>query len=186
MSDKRAEIEAVAREHVQRSGLRELSFRTIAEEVGVKSASVHYYFPEKRDLTASLIESYSRDFLQRLDEISARGAPLRAELMAFVDLFEQAAVGDRVCLCGMLAAELSALDETNRALLARFFERVEAWLVGRLKRSRDALGLKLPPARLAAVIMSGLEGALLLDRVHGAGRHLDAQRQWIAGAVADR
>jgi TetR/AcrR family transcriptional repressor of nem operon len=106
--------------------------------------------------------------------------------MAFVDLFEQAAAGDRVCLCGMLAAELSALDDRNRALLARFFELVEAWLVGRLKRSRDALGLKLPPAKLAAVILSGLEGALLLDRVHRAGQHLDAQRQWIAGVVAGR
>jgi hypothetical protein len=33
-------------------------------------------------------------------------------------------------------------------------------------------------------MMSGLEGALLLDRAHGAGRHLRAQRQWIASLVA--
>ena len=185
VSDKRAEIESIARDRVQRSGLRELSFRTLAEDVGVKSSSVHYYFPEKGDLTAALIETYSHEFLGRLDQIAGRGDSLKAELLAFVDLFEQAAAGDRLCLCGMLAAELSALDDASRALLARFFERSETWLSVRLKRRRGATWLKLPPVQLAAVIMAGLEGALLLDRVHGAGVHLNAQRQWIVSAVAE-
>ena len=35
---------------VQKAGLSHLSFRTLASDAGIKSSSVHYYFPEKTDL----------------------------------------------------------------------------------------------------------------------------------------
>lgn len=183
MSDKRSELEALALAKVQRSGLRDLSFRTLADEVGVKSSSVHYYFPQKGDLTATLIDNYSKRFMQRLQQVSDGAGTLRRKLMAFVDLFEEAAANDKLCLCGMLAAELSALDDECRSLLELFFKHSEAWLAGVLKEHKAEVTSMLPPARLAAVMMSGLEGALLLDRVHGAGGHLQAQRQLVSSFV---
>jgi TetR/AcrR family transcriptional repressor of nem operon len=184
MSDKRSELESLARDKVQRAGLRELSFRALADEAGVKSSSVHYYFPEKGDLTATLIRNYSDEFMQRLDRISAYNGGLRAKLMGFVDLFEEAAADDRLCLCGMLAAELSALDDECRLLLESFFRDSERWLAGLLKVQRSDVVSPLPPAKLAAAMISGLEGALLLDRVHRAGLHLQAQRQLISSIVS--
>ena len=184
MSEKRNELEALAREKVQRSGLRDLSFRTLADEVGVKSSSVHYYFPEKGDLTAALIGNYSRDFMQRLTAVSAGESTLGLKLMAFVNLFEEAAANDKLCLCGMLAAELSALDDECRSLLERFFKHSEEWLFGVLNEHKADVANPLPLDKLAAVMMSGLEGALLLDRVHGAGTHLQAQRQLISSFVS--
>jgi len=56
MTDKRTEIETAATEAVQRSGLNNVSFRTLADSVGVKSSSVHYYFAEKSDLANAIIE----------------------------------------------------------------------------------------------------------------------------------
>jgi TetR/AcrR family transcriptional regulator, transcriptional repressor for nem operon len=179
MSDKRNELQTLAQAIVQRSGLRELSFRQLAEQAGVKSSSVHYYFPEKHDLTAALISSYSQAFAQQLQAIDNTEPTLRRKLMAFVNLFEEAAVNDRLCLCGMLAAELSSLDTACRDLLETFFKHTEGWLGQVLKHHQAELVNPLPPDRLAAVLMSGLEGALLLDRVHGAGTHLQAQRQLI-------
>jgi TetR/AcrR family transcriptional regulator, transcriptional repressor for nem operon len=183
MSDKRSELEALALSKVQRAGLRDLSFRTLADEVGIKSSSVHYYFPEKSDLTATLIDNYSKQFMQRLQQLSDGRGALRGKLMAFVDLFEDAAANDKLCLCGMLAAELTALDDECRSLLSLFFKHSEAWLTGVLKEHKADVASSLPPAKLAAVMMSGLEGALLLDRVHGAGVHLQAQRQLISSFV---
>ena len=43
--------------------------------------------------------------------------------------------------------------------------------------------LLLAPALVARVIVSGLEGALLLDRVDGGQQRLDAQRRLIAELV---
>jgi TetR/AcrR family transcriptional regulator, transcriptional repressor for nem operon len=184
MTDKRSELEALALAKVQHSGLRDLSFRTLADEVGVKSSSVHYYFPEKGDLTAALISTYSSSFMQRLQQVSDSRGALRSKLMAFVDLFEEAAVNDRLCLCGMLAAELSALDDECRSLLQLFFKNSEAWLVAVLKAHKAEVASTLPPVKLAAVMMSGLEGALLLDRAHGAGMHLQAQRQLVLSFIS--
>ena len=179
MPNKRTELQTLAQAIVQRSGLRELSFRQLAEQTGVKSSSVHYYFPEKHDLTAVLIISYSEAFAQRLTAIADKPATLRRKLSAFTDLFEEAAQDDKLCLCGMLAAEMSSLDEHCRSLLRGFFEQAEAWLAKILKQHKGELLNPMPINQLAAVLMSGLEGALLLDRVHGAGNHLQAQRQLI-------
>ena len=183
MADTRSELEALALARIQRSGVRDLSFRTLADEVGVKSSSVHYHVPEKGDLTAALIGAYTERFVARLEQISAQSGVLRAKLMAFVDLFEEAAASDKLCLCGMLAAELFALDDRCRGLLELFFKQSEDWLAKLLKAHKAELSSSLGSASLASVIMSGLEGALLVDRAHGAGRHLRAQRQWIASLV---
>jgi len=59
MTDKRDHLQQLAQVHVQRGGLKGLSFRTLADEAGIKSSSVHYYFPEKADLAAALIERYA-------------------------------------------------------------------------------------------------------------------------------
>jgi TetR/AcrR family transcriptional repressor of nem operon len=180
MPDKRTELQTLAQAIIQRSGLRTLSFRQLAEQAGVKSSSVHYHFPEKNDLTAVLIASYSQAFAQRLLAIDQAEPNLRRKLLAFVGLFEEAAQDDKLCLCGMLAAEMSVLDETCRSLLRDFFKHSEDWLVRMLKRHKSELLVALSPGRLAAVLMSGLEGALLLDRVHRPGNHLLAQRQLIS------
>ena len=58
MSDKKTQLESAATNSIQRTGLKDLSFRRLADEVGIKSASVHYYFPGKADLANSLIEKY--------------------------------------------------------------------------------------------------------------------------------
>ncbi len=67
MTEKREKLENAALESAQRRGMNGLSFRTLADEVGIKSSSVHYYFPEKSDLTRNLIERYTQNFLASVD-----------------------------------------------------------------------------------------------------------------------
>lgn len=186
MSGVRKQLEALAQTLVQRSGLRELSFRQLADQTGIKSSSVHYYFPEKNDLTAALIKTYSQAFAARLQAIDDAEATLRRKLLAFVDLFAEAAADDRLCLCGMLAAELTSLDSDCRALLDAFFKDSEGWLAGVLKRHKNEVLAALPANKLAAAVMSGLEGALLLDRVDGSGSHLQAQRLLVTSFTLGR
>ena len=53
-NDTRQTIMNAARATVQARGYNALSFRELAKEVGIKSASIHYYFPTKGDLGAAL------------------------------------------------------------------------------------------------------------------------------------
>ena len=176
MSAKRQELETIAADFVQRAGLHNLSFRTLANEVGVKSSSVHYYFPEKSALASALITNYSSQLRQRLKEIGESKGTLEEKLKQFIDIFEAVIDSGKLCLCGIMAAEVSTLDEDNRTLLTSYFVESEDWLNAQLEAERDQLYCDLDPSIIAKVVMSGLEGAILIDRVEGGKTRLQAQR----------
>jgi TetR/AcrR family transcriptional regulator, transcriptional repressor for nem operon len=183
MSNKRLELERVASDLVHRSGMSELSFRTLAEHVGVKSSSVHYYFPEKNDLIVALIKNYTEGFIDQLHDTSSRDVTLKEKLMAFIGIFESATADHKLCLCGMLAAEVSSLDGRSRLLLGAFFKLGERWLSTVFKQHIDELVVTIKPESLAMAVMSGLEGAILLDRVLKDQRHLRSQKQLVTSLI---
>ncbi len=177
-SPKREQLTQVALTAVQTSGLKGLSFRTLADEVGVKSSSVHYHFPEKADLAYNLIQRYSEAFAQRLREIADdQTLSLTAKIDLFIDVFCATADAKKMCLCGMMAAELDHLDDKSKELLEQYFENTEHWLRQLLAQSMNAAQSTMNADTLARCLMSGLEGALLLDRVDGGTERLEAQRR---------
>ena len=56
-------------------GYHGVSFRELADDVGIKSASVRYYFLQKEDLAVALVTRYSKTFFADLDR-RAGSAPL--------------------------------------------------------------------------------------------------------------
>ncbi len=177
MTDKRDQLEALAMENAQRCGMSGMSFRTLADEVGIKSSSVHYYFPEKSDLARALIERYSDDFFAALDKIENSNWNLRRKVKAFIAIFEDVARNKKLCLCGMMAAEVEQLDDHNRSLLEQYFKNIEKWLVKLLEDNHQDVRTELPPRLIAKTLLAGLEGALLLDRVAGDMQRIKAQKE---------
>ena len=188
MSDKRQQLKVAATQAVQRTGLSNLSFRTLAEQVGIKSSSVHYYFPEKAHLASAVIEHYRTEFKSQLDHITAESKSPLQRLLSFVDLFEQSLAEDKFCLCGMLAAEVDSLSKDNRAELDHYFLDVQQWLVDIIDSSAGGVGARgnLSSETAARSLLSGLEGALLLDRLHGSANNLRAQKVLIQHLFADK
>lgn len=167
-------IEAVAHETVQRSGLKSLSFRTLGAEVGVKSSSVHYHFPEKSDLGHALIERYRNSLSTALNEISENSASSHTCITEFCQIFIKECSDGKICFAGMLAAEVEFLNEANRASLNNLFEDIHTWLIHEFSKAGDELKVDLPAAVLARVLLASLEGALLIDRTQTSEQHLSA------------
>lgn len=184
MSDKRQQLEAIATEAVQTSGLASLSFRTLAERGGVKSSSVHYYFPAKDDLAQALIEGYAAEFQHELARIGAAKVSLRQKLERFVDIFGTVLSDGKLCLCGAMAAEVAALDGTSKALLKRYFHDAERWVEAILDAHAEEVTTPLAAQQLARILMSGLEGAILIDRVDQSHDRLDAMRELVRASTA--
>ncbi|MGO4469774.1 TetR/AcrR family transcriptional regulator, partial [Pseudoduganella sp. RAF53_2] len=135
-SDIREHIMAVSRKMVQARGYNALSFRDVAEAVGVKSASVHYHFPTKGDLGAALARRYTEDGMMALDALFASGAGLEDSLQQYTEIFRQALVDDnRMCLCGIMSAEQADLPPQVRAQVNGFTDANVEWL-GRLLLAR--------------------------------------------------
>lgn len=167
--DMREQILTSAQKLLQQRGFNGFSYADIADEVGIRKASLHHYFPTKIELGLALIESYSAQVERELDRIS--GSPLRAgaKLAAYVDLYRGSLRADRMCLCGMLASEVLALDIAMRPGLKRFFVRHTEWLTeilaaGKPKRMLIFNGAAADHARL---FLSALQGALLMARATG-------------------
>jgi len=159
----------IAERLVQTRGFNGFSYADIAEALKVTKASLHYHFPAKADLGKELIERYERNFVAALEAIdaSARDAPER--LARYAALYEGVLKGDRMCLCGMLAAEYATLPKPMREPMRHFFDANEHWLVRVLQEGRKQKTLLFSgsPSEAAQTLVGGLEGAMMIARAYG-------------------
>ena len=132
-------------------------------------ASLHYHYPGKAELGEALIERYTQRFTLALDAIDEGLSESPAKLEAYVDLYASVLRGERMCLCGMLAAEYDTLPEGMRAAVIRFFDANEAWLEAVLTRglAEGELSFAGSARDGARLLVGALEGAMLVARPYG-------------------
>lgn len=154
---------------VQVRGYNGFSYADIAAELRITKASLHYHFATKADLGEALISRYSARFFQALAEVDAGGTAAPAKLAAYAKLYADALSEQKMCLCGMLAAEYPTLPLPMQAAVVGFFDHNEGWLEAVLEQGRDEESLAFAGrARdTARMIVGGLEGAILVTRPYG-------------------
>jgi len=83
---KEAILEA-AKRTAQAHGYSGLNFRELADEVGIKAASIHYHFPSKADLGAAVAKRYWEDSAAVLESLWTESSdPVRC-LRQYPDTF---------------------------------------------------------------------------------------------------
>jgi TetR/AcrR family transcriptional repressor of nem operon len=159
----------VAERLVQLRGFNAFSYADVAGELGITKASLHYHFPGKAELGEALIVRYTRRFSEALATIDTGNTDAPAKLRAYLGLYTEVLRGRRMCLCGMLAAEYQTLPKPMRDAVIAFFEANEKWLAGTLAQGRDEQTLRFqgPPQAAAQMIISALQGAMLIARPTG-------------------
>lgn len=163
-TEMREVLMAAARATVQSHGYNALSFRELAKEVGIKSASVHYHFRTKGDLGAALARRYTDDGRARLAEIIDTNDDPSACMDLYTAIFRAALENDnRMCLCGIMSAELDVLPEEVRIEVDRFAEANVTWLGRVLERARPDAG-RTEREEHAMAIFTAIEGAQLVAR----------------------
>ena len=159
MSKKEALLKA-AENKVRLGGYNNFSFRELATEVGIKSASVHYHFPTKADLGAALAHQYTNSFLSALGEPNEIKEKGQNPIDIYTDLFRQALLeDDKMCLCGLLGAQSESLPDKVRLEVKRFFELNLSWL-----RTAHIANNEQDPAYAAIMTMSVLEGGMMISK----------------------
>jgi TetR/AcrR family transcriptional repressor of nem operon len=168
-TDTADQILDVAEQLVQKRGFNAFSYADVAGELGLTNAALHYHFPSKSELGEALIARYAIRFVGALAEIGESLADPLRKLDAYAELYADVLRRERMCLCGMLAAEYETLSEGMRHAVTLFFEKNEKWLAEVLKQGRDDGTLNFPGSPLdeARSIVSSLEGAMLIARSFG-------------------
>lgn len=154
MCDRISKILDAAEWRIRGNGYHGFSIREVAADVGIRSASVHYYFPTKEELGAAVARRYRQRFEQAVAAEEAEG---KSRVAAWRDLFRRALVDDgRMCLCGMLAVEGAGLPNAVAEEARLFFE-----------RGLTALDEVVTGPAGGAMVLAQLEGAMLLARTMG-------------------
>ena len=159
----------IAERLVQTRGFNGFSYADIASALTVTKASLHYHFPTKAALGKQLIERYQKTFLQALGEIERSGADAPEKLRRYARIYADVLRANRMCLCGMLAAEYATLPKPMREEMRQFFDENERWLVTILEQGRASGSLRFtgPALDVARAIVGSLEGAMMLARSYG-------------------
>jgi TetR/AcrR family transcriptional repressor of nem operon len=161
-SNTREAILAAARRTAQAHGYNGLNFRDLADEVGIKAASLYHHFPSKADLAVTVARRYWQDTAAGLDARLAETDPA-ACLRGYPDVFRKALeAGNRMCLCSFMAAEYDDLPEEVKREVQTFADVNVAWL-RRVLCAAAVVGAGESEAR-AWSIFAAIAGAQLLAR----------------------
>jgi TetR/AcrR family transcriptional repressor of nem operon len=174
MSDTLERLMDAAEGGIRLRGYHAVSFRELADELGIKSSSVHYYFRAKEDMGLALVARYEERFFAAVETKATKGKTSDERVRAFAHVYRDALVSsDKICLCGMLGAESCGLPPILSSAVASFFQRNIEWLIKELPR-------ELPLAqrrKRANHIVAALQGAMTLASSLGDHKIFDSTVQ---------
>ena len=189
--DTKTQLLDAAQRLVQTRGHNGFSFRHLSKEVGIRTASVHYYFPTKTDLAVALIRRYRKGLDDAMADIAVRRDSLAERLDSTIRLYTDTLSNEsRICLCAALAGEYLSLPRPVRIELQGLIQDSEKWIARLLTegRARGEIAKDTDPFRLARLWYAALQGALLVSRAAGSEILRDAaaalkaltlnQRRW--------
>lgn len=162
-SSSKEAILAAARRTAQAHGYNGLNFRDLADEVGIKAASIYYHFPSKADLGAAVAKRYWEDTAAGLETMLAETSDPLQCLHRYPDVFRKSLQsGNRMCLCSFMAAEYDDLPETVKQEVQTFTDVNVAWLSKIL--SAAAIAGAEETEHRARAIFAAVAGAQLIAR----------------------
>jgi TetR/AcrR family transcriptional repressor of nem operon len=174
----------VAERMLQVRGYNGFSYGDVATELGITRAALHYHYKGKAELGQALIERYATRFAAALERLDATAPDAATKLRGYVALYTDVLSADRMCLCGMLAAEHRTLPNPLQQAVCEFFSANTAWLRKVLEEGCADGSLRCPgtPENSASMVLGALEGGMLIARLDGdVARFTAASNQVLAG-----
>ena len=161
--DTKTQLLDAAQRLVQTRGHNGFSFRHLSKEVGIRTASVHYYFPTKTDLAVALVRRYRKGLDDAMADIAVRKDSLAERLDSTIGLYTDTLRHEsRICLCAALAGEYLSLPRPVRIELQGLIEDSEKWIARLLTEGRATRGDRQGHRSLlpGALVVCGLAGSL--------------------------
>jgi TetR/AcrR family transcriptional repressor of nem operon len=131
--------------------------------VGIKAASIYYYFPSKADLAAAVAKRYWENAAVALETLVAGSSGPAGALRRYPETFRWALENEnRMCLSGFMAAEYDDLPEVVKKEVQTFADMNVAWL-SKILSAAKVVSPKKSEER-ARAIFAAVGGAQLMAR----------------------
>ena len=159
-----------AQELVQERGFNKVGYTDISRRLGIRNASIHYYFPKKAELGEALVYRYRRRLEGQLRSIDDAAVSPPEQLERYLKAYRAVVHQDgRICLCTVLAGDYNTLPEGMRGEVRAFFDLNETWLTRVFAEGQATRTLHVSdtPKGAAFAFLAALEGTMLLSRASG-------------------
>lgn len=157
---------------IQSRGYSAISYQDISEQVGIRKASIHYYFPAKGDLVEAVVRRYRKTLQSIMEQSFASRADdalgMLDDYFAVYLSFENEP--EKICLCGALSGEYPVLPDNAKQAVDEFFMDHETWLtrVIEIGVAKQQFLIKGEAHEVASWMLATLQGALMLGRATNA------------------
>ena len=171
--DTRQRILDSAQRLTQTRSFHGFSFQDIADEVGVRKASLYHHFDSKDEVAVAMLKraaDWVRAELKKTEELEPK-----ERLEAYFDIFHQIyGKGERMCPGGSFAAVFDAVSSPVQTAVHRFAKMHVDWLEDVVRdgveQGQFTIGDQRP-RDVAAQIAAAVQGALLVGRL-SSDRHV--------------
>ncbi|CDZ77194.1 putative HTH-type transcriptional regulator YxaF [Legionella massiliensis] len=170
---------------IQKLGYNAFSYKDIALTVGIKTSSIHYYYPTKEDLAVAVIEWQLERLSVLLNDLkNERSLSLKDKLLCLVDTVMSLTINDemKMCLGGMLASDVVTLPEKVRLKVRHFFNILEQWIRDLIEAetlNNKALALLHSDFDLPRYLLVQIEGGVLMSRLYDDLSYIETVKQFI-------
>ncbi len=165
--DRKTALLDSAERAVRARGYNGFSYADLAEDVGIRKASIHYHFPKKDDLAKALMSRYRETLFSDLKNINARHKTGGARLHDYIQIYKSGLSGCKcLCLCVAFSSGQDSLSDQVLLEIQKFHSGSRKWLIetftlGHKDNSITNVG---NIEQEAAACLAIMEGAQLIAR----------------------
>lgn len=165
-----AQIIYHSRRLFEKGGIRSFSYKDLSKLVGIKTSSIHYYFPSKQDLVHALVLDYREELMSKWNEIDKSGTDAKSKITSYLDDYAGYIKDTNYAsFCTMLVSSFDNLNTEVKEEVARLFRDHINFLAGLLRKGKEVklVFFDEDPQQLAELIISLVEGASILSKATG-------------------
>ncbi len=162
---------------IQERGYFGFSFADIAQQIGIRKASIYYHFPAKAELGRAVVDRYRTRMRQVSDTLAIDDQidhwKALSEYLTPLQLLGR--TPDRACLCAVLGGEYLGLPDAMQSEVAAYFAEHQNWLEKLLASGRAAGAFRFSgdAKAMSQLLFSAIVGGILIKRTNGDTGYLD-------------
>lgn len=145
-----------------------LSLQELADDIGIRKASLYYHFPSKEALGSAIVDDSLQRFRQWSDDLA--GETPERQILAYIHLVRDTMrPGVQVCPIGATAGEWDRVESEVQQSVVKLHRLIVGWLekaAGKLDPAITAAMGFSSPKEIASHVTALCQGALLSARLH--------------------
>jgi TetR/AcrR family transcriptional repressor of nem operon len=164
-------IRETAHDLIAERGYFGFSYADIAEDVGIRKASIHHHFPSKVDLVVATLKEYRAKLVEAADDLDHNVADPLQRLKLYLQYWAECVKSNHrpICIAALLSAELPALPEEIQAEVRLHFKYLVSWVKATLKEGagHGSIHLQYSAEVEAQSFVAVVHGAMISARALG-------------------